>query len=524
MDYSEPPGFQVGIFDAVKGNRSMVVLGEQSTMYECRVLYIGSAPPIETLKGMDALQEPLRQRYPVNLDDVEGIDALIRVLPTALEVQYITSGQVIQFPLDRLSICAGVRAVNVTDGTTGETVRQFVPLNTVQPDSNHPAIFAAIIRRNKGRQIAECHMFICNSTRDALHLVNASATANMTFKKQRGQRVEATSQSNDVIVVRSDVSHEFANNGDFTNGAEVIQTYTPPENHTITVESDVNNIQPKHYQVQQPNVEVSKPKTIYISFDKTNLVPKGDDTLQVTHTERQSQRTEEYSRPRYVEAPRLVPTPRPVHVPYVEYPTQRLRPIAPPQPPPRPMLVQRPLLVRPAPPPMMVAPPPPQRLYTKRFIAPPQPRFVSQPPIYYRSRARSASPIGRNISETRIKRDAYQPKWQGVTRPKSDVAAPRLSRHEQYERPPPPPPPLEFFQESGDPRAMHLNERAFSRRMHADNRIMPEHPAFHYPTAYELHDAMLYDRPTTKSNPKYSSSSSSSSDDGRGNRRRNIRR
>lgn len=493
-------------------------MGQDSTMYECRVLYIGSAPPIETLKGIDALQEPLRQRYPNNLEDVEGIDAVIRVLPAALEVKYIASNEVVQFPLDRLSICAGVRAVTVTDGTTGETVRQFVPVNTVQQDSRHPAIFAAIIRRSKGRQIAECHMFICNSTRDALHLVNAAATANMAFKKQKGQRVEATSQENDVIVVRSGVINGYSNGVNIADDPPVIQSYRAAEDNTIRIGSDVNDYGPDHFKIKQAQVEGPEPQTIYITFDKSNLVPKGEDTMQVAYTSRQSRKTEEYSKPMYVEAPRPVPIQRPVTVPYAP-------PVVLPPPPPRPVMVQRPILVRPPPPMMVVRPPPPQqRLYSKRVVAPPPPRFISQPPVYYRTRARSASPIGRFNSETRTsKRETYQPKWRGDVRAKSDVAAPRMSRRDfHYERPPQRS--LDFFQQAGDPRAMYFNERAFSRRMHADNRIMPDHTAYHYPTAYELHDAMMHDRPTTKSNPRYSSSSSSSSDAGRNTRIRSSRR
>ncbi|XP_045170759.2 uncharacterized protein LOC123533187 [Mercenaria mercenaria] len=502
-------------------------------MYECRVLYIGSAPPIETLKGLDALQEPLKQRYPSNLEDVEGIDAKLCVLPTALEITYVASGQVVQFPLDRLSICAGVRACNVVDGTTGEERRQFVPVNTVQEESRNPAIFAAIIRRSKGRQIAECHMFICNSTRDALHLVNAAATANMTFKKQRGQRVETSTQGNDVIVIRSEVENGHPG-GNVANGGYETQTYGQTEQNTVHVQSGVSQVGSQHFQIQQSKVESPEPNTIYITFDKSNLIPRGDDRMEVRHTARQSRRIEEYDRPEYIEAPQLAPAPtpapalRPVHVPYVDVPTPRhnyaLRTIAPPPPPPQPYMMHRPMLVRPPPPPAPVMIRPPQRLYTKRVIAPPPPpqRFVSQPPMFVRSRARSASPIGRYNSEIRVsKKGAYQPKWEGIGRPKSDVAAPRMSRRDMYERQPPPP---QFFQQPGAPRDMFLNERAFSHRMHADNRISREHHGHHYPTAYELHDAMLYDRPMTKSNPRYSSSSSSSDDGNRNTRLRSSRR
>ncbi|XP_060594756.1 uncharacterized protein LOC132749094 [Ruditapes philippinarum] len=507
----------------------MVVLGQEPTMYECRVLYIGSAPPVETLKGLDAVQEPLRQRYPQNLEEVSGVDATLCVLPTALEMRYVSSGEVVQFPLEKLSICAGVRAVNVIDGSTGQQVRKFVPVNNIQQESSHPAIFAAIIRRTKGRQIAECHMFICNSTRDALHLVNASATANMAFRKQHGQRVETSTHGNDVIVVKSGIANGYS---DGEHGSTVNyepQSYRQPDIETVRIDTNESNLESRHYQIQQSRESVPEPETIYITFDKSNLKPKGDGNMEVTHNVRQTRRSEEHIRPTYIEAP--VPAPVPVFRPmYMNGPPPRpnyaIRHIAPP--PPQPVMMQRPVLIRSPPPPQPMMVRQPQRMYTKRVIAPPPPppRFISQPPMVVRSRARSASPIGRYNSEIRApKKGTYQPKWEGIGRPKSDIAATRMSRRDMYDYPPPPPPNIEFFQQAGSPREMHLNERAFSRRMHADNRISREHHGYNYPTAYDLHSAMLYDRPTTKSNPRYSSSSSGSSDEGgRNNRLRSSRR
>ena len=504
----------------------MVVLGQEPIMFESPVLYIGSAPPVETLKGLDAIQEPLRKRYPENLSEVVGADAKLCVLPTVLEMRYVGSGETVQWPLDRLSICAGVRVVTVVDGTTGKQSRQFVPVNTIQPESDHPAIFAAIIRRNKGRQIAECHMFICNSTRDALHLVNAAATANMALRKQHGRRVETTTQGNDVIVVKSGVANGYsdAEHNSAVNYEQ--QSYRQPDYDTVRIETNESNLDSTHFQIQQSTVSAPEPETIYITFDKSNLKPKGDGNLEVTHTARQSRRSEEYSsRPTYVEAP--APSPVPVYRPmYMNGPppprhSYTIRHVSPP---PQPMMMQRPVLVRPPPPPqpMLVR----QPMYTKRVIAPPPPpRYVSQPPMVVRSRARSASPIGRYSSEIRpSKKGTYQPKWEGNARSKSEAAAPRMSRREMYDYPPPPPQNIEFFQQAGSPREMHLNERAFSRRMHADHRITRDHQGYHYPTAYDLHSAMLYDRPTTKSNPRYSSSSSSSSDEGGRNRIRSSRR
>lgn len=478
-------------------------------MYECRVLYIGSAPPVETLKGIDALQEPLRQRYPKNLEDVEGIDAKIRVLPTDLEVTYTASGQVVNFPLIRLNICAAVRAINVVDATTGETSRQFVAVNTVEQDSRHPAIFAAIIRRSKGRQIAECHMFVCNSTRDALHLVNATATANMALKQGNMEnRTEGSPvQENDVVVIRSEVADDYASRP-VVNGARISQ-------------STINHLDPVHFQIKQTRSEPpAEPETIYITFDKTNLIPKGEDTMELRHTPRRNE-----SRATYI----TVPTSRafaeaPAMRSFVDVRPYTLRPIAPPPPPPPPppVLVPRPL--PPPPPPVMIRPP--QRMYTRRVIAPVPQRFISQPRMYYRTRARSASPVqGRRFeSETRVRssKGLFQPKWQGTPRARSEMGY-RMSRRDNFERPSPTlmysGPPRDFRQ----PENMFINERAFSRRINGDHMISRAPGGYYYPTAYDLNGGMMYDRPTTKSNPRYSSSSESD-DGGRNSPLRSFRR
>lgn len=42
----------------------------------CRVLYIGSAVPIVTKDGLQGIQQPLRERYPVEeVTDTKGIDS-----------------------------------------------------------------------------------------------------------------------------------------------------------------------------------------------------------------------------------------------------------------------------------------------------------------------------------------------------------------------------------------------------------------------------------------------------------------
>lgn len=487
----------------------MVVIGsvQGQVMYQCRVLYIGSAPPIETLKGTEALQRPLRERYPVDMDDVRGIDAMLAVLPDALQLTYTESGQVVQFPLSNLTICAAMRAVNVVDGATGEKNRSFVPVNTIESDSSQPTIFSAIIRRSQGRQIAECHMFICDSTRDALHLVNTTATANMALKQSSKLNESRFSNGGSVRYVTSNNEGYQMTNGGMVNGdyegdtiyiktsATMEPAYHPPQPQQTITQTIIN--EPNHYQVQTP-MPVSRPNPpIYVGFDKSHLIPKDDHTMMVAPAP-----------PMPVAVPRMVmrPAPQPVMVPRPRYVIQRPMP----PPPPRPVLMMRPRpvyygppppIMRPMPVPMPMPmpmvrapfPPPPSRMYARRVMSPP-PRLYPQP-VVVRSRPRSASPGYGTRSElrSRVSHTKYQPKWGGH----SDIGDYRKSRIDNYE------PPRDY---------MFLNERAFSRRINTDNRFSRDYPSQHYPTAYDMQGAMYYDRPTTKSNPRYSSSSDDEGD------------
>lgn len=434
-------------------------------MYECHVLYIGSAPSVGTLKGVESLQEPLRQRFPKNLDDIEGIPAHLRVQPTALEVTYTLSGQVIHFPLDRLAICAGLRAVAAVDGSTGKISRQFVPVDKVELESANPTIFAAIIRRSKGRQIAECHMFICKSTRDALHLVNAAATANMALKK-RGTKPRYEHEipivySSNVNGYRPEVNGHHAETN--AHNRESIH-----QQEAKCVKSTVGKMDPQHYQIKQTPPPARENEVIYITFDKTNLKPKGENTLELQSPRQTVQRGEKAQRRNYVD---------------ISSPRQHVQPFNP---------GMQNFLLRP-----IVAP---QRIYTKRFIAPP-PRFPAHSPVFHRSRrARSTSPIaGDYYTKADIRASGkHQRMWSG--RPKSDVGF-RVSRREQ------------FGNTVGLPRNymedVFLYENAFAHGN--DNRILRDSHGYYYPRTYDFDGKTPDARPSTKSNPKYSSSSRSDS-------------
>ncbi|CAJ0942179.1 unnamed protein product, partial [Mesorhabditis belari] len=144
----------------------------------CRVLYIGSAVPIVTKDGLQGIQQPLRERYPVEeVTDTKGIDSWLSVWSNGILLEYIEGEQKSEtafFPINTLHYCAAVRYVNVTGYAIEGGGEKFLPLDSPfanLPDSPHPPIFAAIFRRTTGVKVLECHGFICTNNRAANALV-----------------------------------------------------------------------------------------------------------------------------------------------------------------------------------------------------------------------------------------------------------------------------------------------------------------------------------------------------------------
>lgn len=154
-----------------------------------RVLYIGSSVPLETMEGLEAVQQPLRDRYPVGQHaQLQGIDSMLTVLSSGLQIQYMDDPDtIVNFPISSLTLCAAVRPVNAVNAATGEVMAKFVSLNSdlAAQNAKNPAIFTAITRRAKGRKVLECHGFICASDQDALDIVKATSYADQT-KRQNG--------------------------------------------------------------------------------------------------------------------------------------------------------------------------------------------------------------------------------------------------------------------------------------------------------------------------------------------------
>lgn len=145
---------------------------------KCRVLYLGSAVPTVTKDGLQGIQEPLRERYPLDsINETRGIDAILSVWSNGLLVEYVDKKQKLEaafHPIEALHYCAAVRYVNVAGYSVEGGGEKFLPLDSPfahLPNSSHPPIFAAILRRSAGVRVLECHSFICMSEKAANALV-----------------------------------------------------------------------------------------------------------------------------------------------------------------------------------------------------------------------------------------------------------------------------------------------------------------------------------------------------------------
>ncbi|GMS89768.1 hypothetical protein PENTCL1PPCAC_11943, partial [Pristionchus entomophagus] len=147
----------------------------------CRVLYIGSAVPTITKDGLQGVQQPLRERYPVeDTPETRGIDSWLSVWSDGVLLEYIDGDRKQEtafFEIDTMHYCGAVRYVNVTGFNVEGGGERFIPLDSPFaniPNSPHPPIFAAIFRRTTGVRVLECHGFICANENAAQALVRCT--------------------------------------------------------------------------------------------------------------------------------------------------------------------------------------------------------------------------------------------------------------------------------------------------------------------------------------------------------------
>lgn len=146
----------------------------------CRVLYLGSAVPLDTSHGIEAVQGPCRERYPFEgSGDVNGIDSWVSVFSSGMLLSYENDKNGISwFPIQSLYVCAAVKCVVSVDGLTGDKSAKFVALDSEEAKgSKHPPLFACIMRRTKGVKVLECHVFLAKSNKAAMALVQSCTHA-----------------------------------------------------------------------------------------------------------------------------------------------------------------------------------------------------------------------------------------------------------------------------------------------------------------------------------------------------------
>ena len=453
----------------------MGVVSESNVFYKCRVLYIGSAVPLETSAGLEAIQLPLRERYPVDSEaNIEGIDAELTVTGHDLQLIYLSqSDTVIQFPISSLTLCAAVRCVETVNGATGEKLPKFVSLNdplAKTADSTRPAIFTAITRRSQGLKVLECHGFICGSPRDALALVKAAATA--------GERLKSQGTTSRSTVTRRPV-RGFSSYGDTTQEARM--SFRDSFRESVKEGSEGSPVLNRTSSVDRPPVNgvVNGPAMRLIPGEPVGTnVAAGPEFFEPVSQQGyfySSDKTEvrkyNITKLRGDTEPPLEPVP----VPSVPPPTRHIVNGGPPPPrhivnggpvhvgPPPPVFVRRgpppprPIIVGPPPPPPPLMPmrprffsPPPPRLRPMPVMVPPRPGPPPPPmyatPVFIRrrkpgsrssgSKSRSVTPTGSHGSRSKSPKEQVP----GVTEPKripnGDADTSSNSSHDRPRSPP----------------------------------------------------------------------------------------
>ncbi|KAH3883295.1 uncharacterized protein LOC127834272 [Dreissena polymorpha] len=455
----------------------MGTLNGATPMIKARVLYIGSAVPIETTEGLEAIQTPLRNRYPVNDDStLEGIDAMLSISNSCLQLQYLSdSGDIVQFPIGSLTLCAAVRCVSTMNGSTGEAQARFVSL--LDPaaggqNAHRPAIFTAITRRTQGRKVLDCHGFVCQNPRDALNLVRVARIAGMNFKKNgsvMGTTGSVMGTTSRVEPVRTNGTNGLVAVNGGTNGINTTNVDYSFEERTTAAKTDgptirllpgetisqkvtagpeffepvptqgyfysTNNVEVKKYNILKEGTINAKSNS-----HSPNSTPGHTDgalpTFPVNGTEQTTFASEMPSK--------IVPPPI-----YVRLPTRHMAP---------------PMGFRP---PMYYMPPPHQFIMRPRFFSPPPPRFrpfpfgmppegpqpMYGPPIFERrpradsrgssgskSRSSSGSRGSHHSQESRSKTITGQVNGQEETEPKRNIPNADDSTDDSiHERPSTPP-------------------------------------------------------------------------------------
>ncbi|CAF4894430.1 unnamed protein product [Rotaria sp. Silwood1] len=171
--------------------RPIVIDGSQP-LAKCGVLYLGTAISSPGQRGIDAIQEPLSRRYPVDGKEVvRGIEAWLSIYDNGLQLQFARDPSVVLFyPIRSLVYCASIRfATRTQTGAEFPNGWRFVPLDSPAAarieNTRNPPLFAVTFRRTRHLPVDECHCFVTKTRQAALALVQACFSAYQTTVPQQ---------------------------------------------------------------------------------------------------------------------------------------------------------------------------------------------------------------------------------------------------------------------------------------------------------------------------------------------------
>lgn len=230
---------------AVWAHRKM---SDSMPICRCRVLYLGSAVPRQSKDGLQGIQEPLRSLYPSEgAIGAKGIDSWLSVWSNGILLENVDENlkQITRFfPIESLHYCAAVRQVLIPERGNVNTEPKFLPLDSPfarMPRSQHPPIFASILRRTTGIKVLECHVFICKREAAANALVRCCfhAYADNSYARQletsssggTGSSLYGTLKSNAATKSNGDLSNAgLLNNGSHQTHPSSHHNHSKPQN------------------------------------------------------------------------------------------------------------------------------------------------------------------------------------------------------------------------------------------------------------------------------------------------------
>lgn len=365
-------------------------------MYQCQSFYIGSAAPEAGKKGVEMLQNPLRERYRGNVSEMEGSAVTVAVMPDVIDIQYTDgSGPEFTLPISTLSMCAAVRCV---ESFSDASNMKFIPVHSIvsanEPDFEHPAIFATVMRREAGEELL-CHAFVCESARDALHLVNATQTAHTALRRGYSPTGalrffnEQSSEFDRTLQVSSANSGRMSARSNTSKYVSQLSTARKSESRSINLQDDDvfpfnpddYNTEPTTYVTTVDNTSTKRVGSVR-AYNDSNIVTNGTETTYYVRANEanipasprvQTQKTETV----HVRAGSHRAPPSPVRQPETILVKSNVEHVIPRYPPPQQqtIIVDKPIIT-PAPP---VKIPPPKVIERPVYIdPPPQPKLQQQ--------------------------------------------------------------------------------------------------------------------------------------------------